>query len=293
MEEWGKGNGAGPLASYLGGLAAHDADFVSARLDELTSRREVSGRTLVSATASVPADAVALRRVATLLAEGRVDPEFTARALSGGRWVEPLTDAQFLSLLEAIAGKDLHHAVAAVDFLGMWRHLGRRIEGPIAEFAWRCLESAPKVTPNETYDFDQLAAALTPGDPDRGFGLLETLLAAPRDRESWRPTDRYREGDFWATLRQLDRERALRLVFGVARRDDSARLEITWDLRESLDQVQDGDILSALARESERQAELVTEALTTAKPGFWPIALKIAEQYPRNKRSLGHLEAGI
>jgi hypothetical protein len=293
MEEWGKGAGGGPLASYLAGLGANDPGFVSGTLDELASRGEVSGRTLVSATSSLPPDEAGLGRVGTLLAEGRVDPEFTATALSGGRWAEPLTDHQFLGLLRAIAGPDLRHAVPVVDFLGMWRHLGRRIDGSLAEFAWRCLESAPTVTPNETYDFDQLAAALIQEDPDRAFRLLEALLTQPRERGSWRPTDRYQEGEFWTALRQLDRERALRLVFGVAARHDIARLEITWDLRESLDQVQDGDILAALAVESERQAELVTEALTTAKTGFWPIALKIAEKYPRQRRVLGNLAAGI
>jgi len=293
MEEWGEGAGADPFGFYLAGLAAADLQFVNAKLDELVATRRASGRTLVSATSSLPPDEAALQRVATLLAEGRVDPEFAATALSAGRWVEPLTETQFLGLLNAIAGLDLHHAVPVVDFLGVWRHLGRRIEGPLAEFAWRCLESAPKVSPNEAYDFDQLAAVLAPTDPDRAYRLLETLLTAPRERGSWRPTDRYQARDFWTAVRELDRERVLRLVFGVATRGDTVRFEITWDVRESLDQVQDGDVLAALAAEGQRQAELVTEALTTAKPGFWPIALTIAERYPRQKRILGNLERGI
>jgi hypothetical protein len=293
MEEWGKGAGGGLLAAYLGGLAAEDPSFVSVKLDELTGNGEISGRWLVSATSSFPPDDAALRRVSRLLREGRVDPEFTASVLSGGRWVEPLTDDRFLALLEAIAGPEFRHAVPVVDFLGMWRHLGRPIEGPLAEFAWRCLESAPNVTANETYDFDQLAAALAQTDPDRGFRLLEKLLTQPRERESWRPTDGYREGSFWTALRAADRERALRLVFGVATRDAIARLEVTWDLRESLDQVQDAEILTTLAMEDAGQAELVTEVLTSAKPGFWPIALKIAEKYPLDRRILGNLGSGI
>jgi hypothetical protein len=293
MEEWGKGTGGGPLASYLGGLATVDPAFVSVRLDELAAGGEVSGRTLVSATSSFPPNEAALTRAATLLREGRVDPEFVAGVLSGGRWVEPLTDTQFLGLLDAIAGPELDHAVPVVDFLGMWRHLGLLIEGPLEDFAWRCLESAPKVTPNDTYDFDQLAAALALGNPERAFRLLETLLTAPRERGSWRPTDGYREGEFWGVLRRLDRERALRLVFVVAARDEVARLEITWDLRESLDQVADQELLAALAREGKQQAELVSEVLTTAKPGFWPIALAVARNYPHEKRILANLEGGI
>jgi hypothetical protein len=175
----------------------------------------------------------------------------------------------------------------------MWRHLGRAIEGPLADFAWRCLESAPTVTANETYNFDHLAAALVPRDPDRAFRLLETLLTRPHERDSWRPTDRYQHGDFWAALCKLDRERALRLVFEVARRDNIARLEITWDLRESLDQAKDGDVLTAIAMEGAPQAELVSEAITTARACFWPIALKIAQKYPHHRRILGNLEAGI
>src|SRR5262249_26053383 len=81
--------------------------------------------------------------------------------------------------------------------------------------------------------------------------------------------------------------------FEVATRDNIARLEITWDLRESLDQVQDDDILTAIAMEGAPQAEIVSEAITTARPGFWPIALKIAQKYWHHKGILGNLEAGI
>src|SRR5262249_36595277 len=148
----------------------------------------------------------------------------TAKLLSAGGWITPLRPDEYLRLLQAIAGPRLEHAVAAIDLLGMWLFGERPIEGELADFAWRCLESIPKVTSNDEYDCDQLAARLTKLDPNRGFRLLEQLLKQRWDRQTWNPIRNRRERKFWKALQEVDRTRALRLAFAAASRDVRARV---------------------------------------------------------------------
>jgi len=294
IEELGRDErGVGPFSSYFGGLGAVDRDYASRRLDELVEEGRVTGMAIVAATSSVPADGAAVRRTARLIQEGRVDPTAAEAMLSAGGWIRVLTPDEYLRLLRAIAGRELKHAAAVIDFLGMWLHVDRPLEGALADFAWQCLESAPPVTPSDEYDFDRLAAKLAETDLERAFRLLEQLLALPRERGNWRPTERYREGMFWRLLRSADRARALRVVLGLAARDPNVRHDITWDLRDSIDQREDAEVLIALVMEGEEQAMLVSEIITTANPGFWPIALEIVRRYPDNEEIFGTLAGGI
>jgi hypothetical protein len=180
-----------------------------------------------------------------------------------------------------------------IDFLGMWLYLGRELQGTLADFAWRCLESAPRVTANQEYDCDVLATTLAEGDIERAFRLLDRLLTVPRAQESWRPTAPHREGGFWRFLREKDRMRAIRLVLRLAATDRNLRYGITSDLRDSIDQRADAEVLLALIQEGEAQASLVSEIISTSNPGFWPIAIEIVRRYPRNDQILALLASGI
>ena len=151
------------------------------------------------------------------------------------------------------------------------------------------MESAPPVTTNEAYDCDQLAAHLTRSDPERGLKLLEKLFTLPYDRDRWNPLAHYRERKFWSALLQVDRERALRRVLSLALRDSITQFHISWHLREVLDQEHDADVLVAFALENERRAELISSTITAGRPGFWPIALRIVEGYPRSEQIHGAL----
>lgn len=286
-------NAMSVFASYFAGLGLHSRALAGQRLDELARDPEVPGEAIVSATGGLGGDLAGVERVERLLVEGRVDPAVTAKTLSFGGWIAPLQPAEYLRLQLAIAGPRLQHAVASIDLFGMWLHMECPVEGKLAGFAWECLESMPRVTSEDEYDFDQLATRLTKLDPDRGFRLLGQLLKQPRHREAWDPLGHYRERKLWATLRAADRTRAVRLVFSVAASDTRARATVTWDLREVLDQEGDREILIEYALEGRAQAELVADTITAARPGFWPIALRIVEQYPADEGLLEDLANGI
>ena len=98
--------------------------------------------------------------------------------------------------------------------------------------SWRCLESGPTVTTNESYHCDGLAAQLARSDPERGLKLLENLLTQRYESERWDPLGRYGERKFWSALLQSDRERALRLVLSLAQRNAVMQFHISWNLQE-------------------------------------------------------------
>lgn len=277
------------FAPYYGGLTQWDRSFVSRRLDELVEAATISGEAIVSATGYLGGDVAGVRRVEALLHQERVDPDFTVRVLSCGGWIDSLSSDEYLRLLSAIAGPKFEHAAAVIDIFGMWQHGRRPIEGTLAEFAWRCLESGPTVTTNEGYYCDELAAQLARSNPERGLKLLENLLTQPYESERWDPLARYGEGKFWSAILQGDRQRALRLVLSLAQGNAVRQFHISWNLQELLDQERDAAILIAFALEGERQAELVSSSITAGRSGFWPIALRIISAYPNSDRIQGAL----
>jgi len=292
MEQLGTDpSGLVAFASYFGGLCRGDRDGVSRRLDELTAHANVTGEAIVSATGYLGGDAAGVRRVEALLSKKRADPAFAARTLACGGWINSLSPDEYLRLLKAIAGRDLEHAVAVIDFLGMWLHGRRAVEGDLADFAWRCLETIPHVRGNEGYHCEQLAAHLTPSDPERGLGLLERALTQPYVHDRWDPLAEHPQRRFWSTVLQFSRARALRLVLSLALRDSVTASHISWNLREVLDLERDANILVDFALENERQAELIASTVTARRAGFWPIALRIVEAYPRSERIQGALAA--
>jgi hypothetical protein len=135
------------------------------------------------------------------------------RTLSGGGWLKDLSPAECTALLSCLAGESLQHAGAAIDFLGMWVHSGKPLEGNLADLAWRCLESMP--TNVDVYDSDSLAAAFVTDNLDRAFRLLERLLTQPDRGPRWQPVDHLGTRRFWDTLRTRDKVRLLSLVFGI------------------------------------------------------------------------------
>ena len=133
---------------------------------------------------------------------------------------------------------------------------------------------------------DQLASRLAQSDIERGFRLLETLLVQPLQKHCWNPIDRYGAGgkDFWTFMYNADCRRCLLTVLSVGLSDPSHHFHVFCSLSDHLNQVQDAEILTEFALQGEKQAEIVSDCLTTARPGFWPIAVKIIERYPKNQR---------
>lgn len=286
-------SGATAFAAYFGAVGRADPGFVGNRLDELTQERRVTAEAIVRATGHLGGDSAGIQRVETLISEKRVNPVDVERTLVCWGFIDSLSPEEYLRLLKAIAGPDLENAVAAIDFLGMWLHDERPIEGELVEFAWRCLEAAPTVSFNEHYDCDQLASKLAQADIERGFHLLEKLLMQPHDSNSWNPLERHGQNRFWDVLRKADAEHAFRVVFSLALTDPFVRFRVTWHLPQMIDQENDADSLVAFALESEEKAELVCQCITSGRPGFWPIALRIIATYPSDRRIQSALASAV
>ena len=276
------------FASYFGGRGFEDAERINTRLDELTNERKIKGAALVAATGYLPANRPAVTRVTDLLRSGRVDAEFAEKALIGGGWMKPLNCDEAATLLTAIAGPEFENAWPVIDFLAMWVHSRKPIEGDLAEVAWRALEATPNR--GQAWDFDIVAAALALGNPDRAFALLARYLTLPSDRNSWEPLDRHGGNRFWNTLWTLDSSRCIENLLEVAAESPLTAWKISWHLPEILDLTRDRDLLLRFAGRTEKNAEFVSSCLES-KEGFWPLALELLSQHPDNRVIRGNVES--
>jgi hypothetical protein len=191
-------NGRVAFGWYFGGRAAVDPSTVDSRLDELTALGQVRSDAIVAATHFIPGNHKSVRRMTRLLADGKVDPEIVERQLIGGGWMKTLSGEEAFELLSAVAGPGLGRADLVIDFLAMWVHSEKPIEGDLRGLAWRSFESAPQR--GESWDYDLVASALAPGDWDRAFGLLERLLTLTAEHKSWEPLNRHGVGIYSGRL---------------------------------------------------------------------------------------------
>ena len=281
------------FSRYCGGLCQANRSFVSKRLDELTEARKVTDEAIVQATASMGGDKVGVERLERLIRENRVDSVYVEQSLCSPAWIDSLSEDEFLHLGRVIAGPDFRHAGAVIDFFAKWMYSKRPIEGDLAEFAWQCLEVGPTVDANGAFDCDQLAAKLTQKDSERGFRLLERLLAEPFEIHRWQPMDSWGRKDFWNTLLRTDRERTIRIVLSVAFHNPSQRYRATHDFHEIVSQEKDADSLIEFALENEEQARLVCQVINPGRPGFWHIAFRIILKYPDNSKIKEDLRRSI
>jgi len=286
-------NGSVAFGSYWRGRAAIDRKKAEKYLETAAALGGVASEAVLRAVAHLGPSEATLRLLRDEISKSQVSPKDIAGILYGD-WIREISAEDMLSLLKTEPGDRVEHASVAIEVLGRWVHWERSLEGALADFAWQCLEAAPRVSGNEAYDFDKVAATLTQRQPDRGFNLLETLLTQPEDKRSWCPIDRYTGGnDFWSTLYHADRRRTLRTVFSVALRDPSYSFRVTWNLEELLNQQADADILLEFALESESQAILIAESITSAKEGFWPLAFGIIRRYPNSPKLWDVLTQGV
>ena len=272
------------FASYYGGLSQSDPQFISKRLDELTASNQVTAEAIVNVTRYLGGDLVGVKRMEKLIRENRVNPIFVVQVLKCGRWIDSLSPDEYLRLLKVIAGSDLEHAAAVIDFIRMWLHSQRPIDGQLAELAWQCLEAAHTIidrTGTENDDCDKLAAELAESDIERGFKLLEKLLLQPYG--CWNPINRYSQRKFWQLLYNNNPERALRVSLSVALNNLSKHYSIIYHLYGLIDQQENTDVLIKLALESENQAQFVCKIITFEKQNFWSIVLKVIEKFPNSE----------
>lgn len=273
--------GATAFGMYFGGLSTHSREAVDKRLDDLAQEGKVCGMGLVYATIHLPGDRRSVDRVRLLLSQNKIEPDNTARLLSGGGWPKNLTTEECYDLSSAIAGCSLINATAVIDFLAMWAgHYKKLLEGKLADLAWRCLEAIP--TKGVASNADLLASILVGNDADRGFRLLELLMNQPYKKKGWQPIDHHSTRMFWDALHGADRNRLLRVVFGLNFKEPTLAFSISWHLPDLINWDEDKEILSALAVEDEDEALIVLQC--TSRAGLWPLAIELLQRFPDNKK---------
>jgi hypothetical protein len=240
---------------------------------------QVRGAAIVGATAFLPANRTAVDRVTGLIGGGFVDPELAVRRLMVGGWMRPLTSNEAADLLRAIGGPELQRADLIIDFLAIWVHCEKPIEGNLAELAWQALEAIP--TRGEAWDFDLVAEALVPLDLDRAFNLLWRYVTLPHDRRGWEPLDRHGGNRFWNALWASDSGRCVETLLEAVASSPLVAWRVKWHVPEVLDLARDRELLMRIARRNERSAEFISSCLES-KDGFWPIAVELLALHPNN-----------
>lgn len=187
-----------------------------------------------------------------------------------------------MSVLELVAGPDLEDSGQIPEVLDLRLHDRVLEEGPLADFAWRCLEAHPVLARYMgDYYSDHLARRLARLNPDRGFALLARCMVDERPGSRWNPiTTGPNHLALWQELSRYDRLRALSTVLEAARREPRVLWRVQFWLYALVDMVADADFLVEYAAGGESEALIACEAVTGGRSGFWPIACRLIELYP-------------
>ncbi len=296
MEELGKSSsGVGAFSAYWGGWAKKNPQAVEAQLDHLSEQNAVSGEAIVLATSMLKANAAAVDRVKKQIQEGRVDPEYVAGRLQLGRWLEGLSPNEFLELLKAITGPSFEHGSSVVRMLEMWDHLGRSLNGALADFAWSCLEHDPTIRDSsDAWHIDQLAAKLSKDDPDRGFKLFAKALEFGNGlKNRWDPLGFHKIAKLWEILHSQDRHRLIGILLQTFQKDDHSRVRYSWRVKELINPVRDKEVLISFAIDNIIFARIIASWITSAKAGFWPLFDELSQMYPDDELLHNNLAAGV
>lgn len=208
-----------------------------------------------------------------------------------------MSPTEFASLLEAIIGVDVEHPELVIHALAFWfhHHPAANPADPVVMLAWRCIEArVPTGRVHDGYDTSEVAAGLVRLDPDRGFRLVDAaasrLVAGMRNPGSdthgvWSPFDQAGPHQpCWEVLREIDRDRALTIVFDHVTCAGRDAFILAMQLKNLVRLPLDVEFLRAYAARGEAQAEAVAEAIASRDPGFWDIACEIYERHPDNDR---------
>ena len=289
-------SGAMALAAYLAGRAQIDPSSVNDRIDALAigsdGDRKVDPLAVLEATRLLSADSRGFERVVRLLETEALAPSTVARRLKYGTWLHQLPHDQLLELSKLIAGAELERAADAIDFLYPWFWSGNVPSHDLLEFAWRLTEDVATHRKTGSQDVDRLAARLTASNPDRAFALFENRLRHASLGADWIPLGD-RDRSFWAELCNADVRRAVRAAMRVAVDVHKGRFPMLFGSRGIFDQKLLGQELVEFSREGEAETLAVANALTSARPGFWEIAMELTALYPDSTTLQRSLTAGL
>jgi hypothetical protein len=281
------------FASYFAGLNEVDNVFVSAQLEKFLESGQIQMETALEAIALTGYSATHYERIKQLLEENAVDPVVIVQLALQGPWITGLKEEDCYQIMKLVAGPMLLNAPLVIHYLKAWNDVRGLGKGDLAQLAWSCFEVMPCITNEETYDFDLLASALAEMDRKRGFDLLKRALEyppkehtpeeylQPNSKQPWNPLSSYEPHRLWNTLWRPDHQFALRFVLQIGASNPKLCWRVKSGLLRVIDQGGDADILVALARENQKQAELVCYCITTYKKrSFCKIAFGILEFYP-------------
>ena len=282
--------------SYFIGVNEIDQNFVSAQLDDSIKYKPTYTTAILKAMTRAEYSAARYARIKQLLNDRVVSPSYVAQLVWQGPWITKLSERECYRLIRLVAGPTLQNASLVVYYVNEWHNVRHSIGDELARLAWSCFEAMPSITHNEAYNFDRLADILTKKDSKRGFSLLKRALEYPQEtlkledflqpvKQPWDPLSLYEQHVFWDTLWEPDHEFALRFVLQIGLNNQKIRYRIKSGLLRVINQDRDADVLIALARENQNQAELICHCLTTyEKPNFCKIAFGILDSYPRNEK---------
>jgi hypothetical protein len=291
--------GAAPVTSYLNGQSEADPYFVRNVAIALFESGQIDSDILLWSLRGAKADAETVALVVRVVSNGLVHPQIATNALLVGNWADSVSPDDCAVFLRAIAGPRMENGAIVMDYLSMWIHKQRPLDGALAHLAWQCLETSELRHDGDAYNFDKAAAVLAPSDPERGFMLFEILCKQNMDIQAgrrwlWEPLESRSGGQFWTTLRVIDQVRLVRMVLDLVRADHYSPISLHVERAENkIRQEEDAKILMAYALESESQAKTVCEVMSLRASGFWPLAFHLLEHYPKNRDIERVLESRI
>lgn len=293
-------NGAGAFASYFAGWAERDFPQAEAELDRQANAGLVTGEAIVEATTALGLTDEGVRRIIDQISRQRVPSDFAASLIGIGRRLDNLQPKEFHSLLRAVAGEGLRNSSSVIDLIETWLYHERPLEKELEELAWSCLDQGRPGGSTAAWHFDDLAAKLTKRNPERGFQLLARLLNKQRliDKEGrvknlWDPFALDGGEQFWKALYEADKARLYALIVAAAAEDPLVDFHLSWRMRELIQQHDDKEILRKIAQSDIVLARVIASLMTTATPGFWPLAFDLHLLYPNDEELHAKLVMGI
>jgi hypothetical protein len=291
QERAGSPRGGSAFVSYLGGLAENDSEFVDRTLDLLMQSAEVEGSVILRASLYSVNASAAVKRICSLIEEGRVDRSEAANTLSSP-WLGKISASELLDLLQAIAGPEFEFACEAILVMDAAVFANHEISEKAVQFGWKCLQFTRDLKMNDYFHCDHLAATLAEMNPDAAFAAFQALIRRPWSERGWNPvTPNSGQVQFWNVLIKIDRGKAI-LGLLLAAAESKSGYSFMLGARDFVDPVVDRDLILTFAERGEAEAFVVARIMNATNPGFWDLAFAILDRYPTSEQIRSVLSAG-
>jgi hypothetical protein len=266
--------------AYFTGLSKSDGDFVLKRLLEFAKTDDVNADAILAVIGGLDGNPTLVGIIEQLVKKNKLYPAVLRRVITP-LFIASLHSTTFLRLLKAIAGKSLENASIVIELMYWRQHSEKHLIGKkLAAFIWHVLQVPAEMTDDDYFYYDSVAADLTRTNKECGFILLEYLLKQADYSHAWNPL-REDQHEYLDALLEIDHDRTLRTIIGVALNTPANRFQITWDLRTAINIKRDKDFLIKFERESPEQALVVCACIDGGQIEFWSIASEIIGRYDK------------